>query len=151
MPVTELIVAELSATLEHAAADVLETMFFTEVIGETGPAIVPGPGWITACLNFHGKPSGKFAVSLPLETGTKIAANFLGADGDDITEALAVQVICELCNMLCGSVLSRIEKDVLFDLTSPQRCEACQCGGLTTAVAVHLKEGPVAMQIRFDP
>ena len=36
------------------------------------------------------------------------------------TEAQIGQVVCELTNMLCGSVLSRIEKDTLFDLSSPR-------------------------------
>ncbi len=141
MPVTE-----LEATLADAATDVLETMFFTAMTEATDEAPVPDESWISASLTFHGKPSGGFGVSVPAATGRKIAANFLGTDEDMATEAQIEQVVCELTNMLCGSVLSRIEKDTLFDLSSPRlRGEPGP-----SPLVVYVDEGPVAMWIRFD-
>jgi CheY-specific phosphatase CheX len=141
MPVTE-----LDQALSDAATEVLETMFFTAISSDVEAALSPDGSWISAGLTFHGKPSGKFGVSVPVITGRKIAASFLGRDEAETTDAQAGQVVCELTNMLCGSVLSRIEKDTLFDLTSPQlRGEPCP-----PSFIVSVDEGPVAMWIQFD-
>jgi hypothetical protein len=48
-------------------------------------------------------------------------------------------------------VLSRIEKDTLFDLSSPQLCRVSGCEEQTWPVIVRVEEGPVAMWMRFDP
>jgi len=115
MPTTD-----LDRALFDSAEEVLENMFFTGIAagGPPCPGIV-GP-WISARLSFRGNPSGTFGVSVPLETGRKIAASFLGMDADAVTEPQTGEVICELANMLCGSVLSRVEKEVRFDLSHPE-------------------------------
>ena len=146
MPVTELPATELEQALSEAAAEVLETMFFSAMTPDSGTDPLPDASWISAGLRFHGKPSGEFGVGIPAVTGRKIAANFLGADESEVTEPRIGQVVSELANMLCGSVLSRIEKDTLFDLSSPQLLP--EPG--PSPFIVHVEEGPLAMWMGFD-
>ena len=139
-------VTELDQALSDAAAEVLETMFFTSITADVDAAASPDASWISASLTFHGKPSGGFGISVPAITGRKIAASFLGTDETETTGPQIGQVVCELTNMLCGSVLSRIEKDTLFDLASPQ----LNGEPGPSPFVVHVDEGPVAMWIQFD-
>ncbi|MEO8657340.1 MAG: chemotaxis protein CheX [Bryobacteraceae bacterium] len=105
-----------SLAVEESLTGVLETMFFTSVLGDfTGET---APDKITATLSFNGEPSGSFwlAVSRPL--AREMAANFLGCD-DEIEEQQSEEVVRELANMVCGSVLSRVENHSRFDLSEP--------------------------------
>lgn len=112
-------VSELHQVLFDSAEAVLETMFFTAVIGDTEPGASNAPG-ISARLSFRGNPSGSFGVSAPVETGRKIAASFLGVEEEALTEPQIGEVICELANMVCGSVLSRLESKMGFELLHPE-------------------------------
>ena len=75
-------VSELHQMLSDSAESVLETMFFTGLIGDAEPG-ESSAAQISASLSFHGTPSGSFGVSVPLETGRKIAANFLGLEEEE--------------------------------------------------------------------
>lgn len=99
----------------EAASEVLETMFFTGV--EAGDASEDGE-ILSAELTFTGHISGRFGVRVSERSGKLIAANFLGTD--EATRAQAAEVLCELANMLCGSVLSRIESEARFELRHPE-------------------------------
>jgi chemotaxis protein CheX len=100
-----------------SASEVLETMFFTGMLGETGDR--PSDP-ITTSLDFHGQPSGSFGISISRDASRQIAAAFLAEDEQDITQEQVDEVVCELTNMLCGSLLSRIESEASFDLTHPE-------------------------------
>jgi len=107
---------DLQQIFLESASEVLETMFFTGIESEAGSDL-PVPQ-VSAELVFRGVQSGKFGVQVPLETGQQIAANFLGAD--EVTSPQVDEVLCELCNMLCGSVLSRLEAGARFELLHPE-------------------------------
>jgi CheY-specific phosphatase CheX len=108
---------ELQQVFLESASEVLETMCFVGVLGEQAePA---GADLISAELAFNGKPSGRFGVQVPSSTGRLIASNFLGKDPEEITEAEIDQVVGELANMICGSVLSRVEAGSRFELLHP--------------------------------
>jgi hypothetical protein len=95
-------------------------MFFTGVLGEA-PELLPGaPEPITTRLDFRGTPSGSFGLSLSHDASRQIAAGFLAENEQDISQGQVDEVICELTNMLCGSVLSRIETTTSFQLTHPE-------------------------------
>jgi hypothetical protein len=100
----------------NAATEVLETMFFVDVLPEGGPE--DGASMLSAELQFQGRVSGRFGVRVPLPGGRVMAANFLGSE--QASEVQAGQVLCELANMLCGSVLSRIEEEARFELGHPE-------------------------------
>jgi CheY-specific phosphatase CheX len=107
---------DLKEILLEATNEVLEVMFFTGV--EDQNALDDSVPKVAAELGFHGQPSGRFGVNVSLEAGKQIAANFLGLD--EATDSQAAEVVCELSNMLCGSVLSRIEAGARFELLHPE-------------------------------
>lgn len=111
--------SDLHRMLFDSAEAVLETMFFTGVTGDAEPVASSSPA-ISARLSFHGNPSGSFGVSVPLGTGRTIAASFLGVEEEALTESQIGEVVCELANMLCGSVLSRLESKTGFELVHPE-------------------------------
>jgi CheY-specific phosphatase CheX len=102
----------------ESASEVLETMFFTGVADENGEE--DAASLISAELKFHGSPSGRFGVRMPISTGRLIAASFMGLDESEISERQVADVVCELSNMFCGSVLSRIEAGARFELSHPE-------------------------------
>jgi CheY-specific phosphatase CheX len=109
---------DLQQIFLESASEVLETMFFTGVADENGEE--HGQSLLSAELAFHGNPSGQFGVRMPDSTGRLIAASFLGLDESEISERQVADVVCELSNMFCGSVLSRIEEGARFELTHPE-------------------------------
>jgi chemotaxis protein CheY-P-specific phosphatase CheC len=109
---------DLQQIFLESASEVLETMFFTGVVDDS--AEQESVRVVSAELTFHGNPSGRFGVQVPYKTGRTIAASFMGADECDVSEAQINEVICELSNMICGSVLSRIEAGARFELLHPE-------------------------------
>lgn len=108
---------QLGEIFLQSASEVLETMCFVGVLGENPE--VPDLDPISAELAFHGNPSGHFGVQLSPETGKLVASNFLGKDPGELTGADVEQVVGELANMICGSVLSRLEAGARFELGHP--------------------------------
>ncbi len=104
----------LSGTVDS----VLETMFFSAAWGPAEPEI--GGAVLESRLAFHGRPSGTFAVCLSEPSARLLAAGFLGEDEETLTDSQTGQVVCELTNMLCGSLVSKLESDESFDLASPE-------------------------------
>lgn len=100
----------------NSASEVLETMFFTAVAEEE--AGDDEAQAISAKLAFHGLTSGEFGVRMPLPTARSVARNFLGFD--EVSDSQMAEVVCELSNMLCGSVLSRVDGHGLYALAHPE-------------------------------
>ncbi len=150
-------VSEIEQALAGSAAAVLESMFFSGLVDGPEPPVLPDEPWMAARLSFHGNPSGRFGVRLPLATARRLAANFLGADEEALTEGQAGEVICELANMLCGSVLSRLEKDARFELSHPELSVPAPAESApgTPAPAsaatrlLNLEEGPMALWLEL--
>jgi CheY-specific phosphatase CheX len=143
-----------AGALSAATREVLETMFFTEVFGESaGPGPAPGGG-LEARLHFEGQRSGDFQVVIAPGSARTIAANFLGAEDEaGIRESQVTDVACELANMICGSVLSRLAADVAFDLSHPEVTPAA--GGDSgwpqgAARTFALENGSLRAAIRFE-
>ena len=103
--------------------EVLETMFFAETMGEcpaVDPAEEPPPDEIAAGLTFQGEPSGCMLLRITLDAARQITADFLGLDDAEISDNQISEVVRELANMICGSVLSRVESSVTFQLGPPR-------------------------------
>ena len=146
-------VSELDQILFDAAVDVLETMFFSAVMGDAPPPECKS-SWISARLSFHGSPSGSFGVGIPQDCGRKIAAMFLGLEEESVTELQIGEVVCELTNMLCGSVLSRLENDTRFDLSHPELVPAssnCPEGASRVCRVLELEEGTLSVWLEMEP
>jgi CheY-specific phosphatase CheX len=101
-----------------AVEAVLETMFFSAPLGPAEPEI--GNSAVAARLAFHGNPSGRLDVHLSEPSAQPLAAGFLGEEEETLTASQPGQVVCELANMLCGSLVSKLESEASFDLTSPE-------------------------------
>ena len=110
---------QISEALAAAVEQVLDTMFFITVVSHSEqPPETALP--LCACMEFRGDPSGSFGVNLSESAARVIASNFLGDEPETVSEAQVAEVVCELCNMICGAVLTRIHGDNLFELTSPE-------------------------------
>jgi CheY-specific phosphatase CheX len=112
---------EIQTALAAAVEEALETMCFTSVLASAEGTVSPdgGPGALTAELHFHGNPSGGFRVSVPLKLARVVGASFLGREEVEISDSQAGEVVCELANIICGSVLSRLESKATFQITHP--------------------------------
>jgi CheY-specific phosphatase CheX len=109
---------DLQQIFLESAGEVLETMFFTGVVEEDSKE--SGVAMVSAELAFLGTLSGRFGVRVPHSTGRQIASSFLGLDESELAEEQIGEVVCELTNMVCGSVLSRVEAGARFELKHPE-------------------------------
>jgi len=113
--------SEWNATLAAAASEVLETMFFTQVQGPAPSGAPASAAPVAARLAFEGSPSGVLTLAIAQPPARVLAANFLAADEDaPLPESQLGFVVCELANMICGTLLSRIKTEEQFSLSSPE-------------------------------
>ena len=110
---------ELGAMLEAAASETLETMCFFGVMGPLEEMPAAGKA-LSARLTFQGDATGTFHLMLDLPAAMAIAANFLGEEAEEVSRLRMEAVVCELANMICGSVLSNFKRDGHFELSSPE-------------------------------
>ncbi len=106
--------------LSESVGEVLENMFFTGVFDEDASNLDGEISLVAARLSFRGTPSGEFGIRTKPETVQKLSASFLGEDESSISQSQGGEVLCELANMMCGSFLSRLEKDGRFELSKPE-------------------------------
>lgn len=105
--------------LDTAAKEVLERMFFQETAGVADPAARAGADAIAVRLAFEGDPPGWLGLRVGPALARSLAADFLGVDETEVSSGQVESVMCELANMICGSLLSQLEKDATFRLGSP--------------------------------
>jgi hypothetical protein len=110
---------DFSAILSRVTAEVLETMFFDE------PAPAPcDHGWIptaaSVLMAFEGSHCGEFLLSVSGGVARSITPAFLGVEPEEVTEGQNHQVLLELANILCGSVLSQLWPDSELKLGAPE-------------------------------
>jgi CheY-specific phosphatase CheX len=116
---------EFAGLIPECFSEVLDAMYFTTVLDSRPQEMAAGdsPGTdapIAFSLRFAGDVSGYFSILLELSTARKLAANFLGEDESSISAIEAGEVAGELANMLCGSVMSRVEGEHKFVLSHPE-------------------------------
>jgi len=149
--------SDWDALLAEAAAEVLETMFFTAVCGVAEPDQSVAEPHVAACLGFEGTPSGALTLSVSESTVRALAANFLAPDEDD--PLLAPQlggVVCELANMICGSLLSRVSSEEHFRLSSPELLPegaACPSGQPSQSLSLgeDVGDGIIDLWLSLEP
>jgi CheY-specific phosphatase CheX len=109
----------MDQVLQHVAAEVLETMFFTEA--ELADC---DHGWLDAAasarVGFEGSHLGEMLFGVSAEAVDPIAAAFLGLDPAELAEAQRGQVIQELTNILCGAMVSHLWPESRLALGSPE-------------------------------
>jgi CheY-specific phosphatase CheX len=108
----------LRQALAESMDEVLEKMFFVRSLGElAGPAAGP----VTAAhLTFEGDPPGSLTLRMTPAAARSVAADFLGEEEAELSPRQIGEVVCELANMICGSVLSRVERNTTFRLSAPR-------------------------------
>jgi CheY-specific phosphatase CheX len=115
---------EIQPALASAVEEVLETMCFAGVLasaeGNVPPQADAGSPVVTAALHFQGNSSGGFRMGVPAKLARVVAGGFLGREETEVTDSQAGEVVCELANMICGSVLSRLESSATFQITHPE-------------------------------
>jgi CheY-specific phosphatase CheX len=128
---------EIQTALASAVEEVLETMCFTTVLASSvhPPEEDGGAPAITAELRFHGSPSGGFRMGVPMKLARVVGAGFLGREQMEVSDSQAEEVVCELANMICGSVLSRLESKATFQITHPELALPEPAAGLAGAGA----------------
>ena len=119
----------LHSALQESVDEVLEKMFFVRSFGDARSATDERE--FIAGLSFVGEPSGWLVLCVTDRAARSVASDFLGEDEGGLSEHQIGEVICELANMICGSVLSRVERNATFHLASPQLLPvASQCPGI---------------------
>jgi CheY-specific phosphatase CheX len=140
----------LERALRDSVKDVLEKMFFVETLGEShldGPA---SADQITAQLTFQGQPPGALTMRVTSAAARQIAADFLGVDEQEVSDLRVAEVVCELANMICGSVLSRVESATAFQLSTPQIVppqESLTTDSCSTVYGVELANGRLGVSV----
>ncbi len=114
----------IQKTVCSVASHVFETMFFTCLEpegGEQANGSVPKDlsSFLRGEIGFEGNYSGKFRLFLPLELAKTLASNFMGLE-EPPSDSQAVDVVNELCNMICGNLSSQLDKRAVWDITIPQ-------------------------------
>jgi CheY-specific phosphatase CheX len=113
--------SDFNPWLECSVTEVLDAMCFIATNGyaKNDDEATCQPDWICGKLDFKGYPSGSFGVAVSPRTGMAIAANFFGEEEHTISEVQVNDVICELTNMMCGTLLAHLEPKRTFNLSSP--------------------------------
>jgi CheY-specific phosphatase CheX len=111
---------QLQSALRDSVQEVLEKMFFVEPVEEPPGEAGSRDGEMAVQVAFEGLPSGALTLRVANAAASQIAADFLGEDAAGLSSAKVAEVVCELANMICGSVLSRVESSATFRLASPR-------------------------------
>jgi len=111
----------MAAELVGAARDVLNVMFFTDIMEEGDGNTGEKPYPLQVRVRFSGDQIGEFRMEVDDAAAGSMAGSFLGTDPVNSPSGEEVdQVMGELGNMICGAFLSRFEKEGLFALSSPE-------------------------------
>jgi CheY-specific phosphatase CheX len=131
---------QFQRALRDSVQEVLERMFFVEPVEEPPGEAGSPDGELAVRVAFEGRPSGTLTLRVATAAACQIAADFLGEDVSELPPARVEEVVCELANMICGSVLSRVESSTAFRLASPRLLPAEErphCQEATDRRAVH--------------
>jgi len=139
---------EVDRALMRSTGRVLETMCYAEPLPITG--LEEGQAFLRAKLPFRGTYSGVFHLEITEDAGRSLATTFLGVD-EDVPSAQMASVICELTNMICGSMLSTLDAHADIQLGAPEMVE--EAGAFSEAMvrkAFEIDRGQMAVAIQFN-
>jgi hypothetical protein len=166
--------AILATTIE-ALGDVLSTMFFSDAApvecqhslkadacqhslkADACEHSLAGD-WTAARVRFSGVPSGELLLMLSPGLALVFSAGFLGIEEAEVTPEATGQVCCELSNMICGAILSRVHPDSLVALDVPELTAADFENHAGSAFGIHrglhqcfaIPEGTLAINLSSD-
>ena len=118
---------ELDEVRNHAfatAATVFETMFYLSVEPENeeeGRTVSPDDQpLLRGEIEFQGRFSGRLSMDVPNGLAKAMAVNFLGLEESEVEETHTLDVVGEVCNMICGNLFSQLDKKSAYRLTPPR-------------------------------
>jgi hypothetical protein len=145
---------EWDQMLAEATGEVLETMFFTGVYDPAQPGKAETEPRVGARVRFQGTPCGVLTLSLSEIAARALAANFLAVEPDNpLPDAESGLVVCELANMICGSLLSRVRTPEHFRLSSPELVLADRAhdAAAPPRQSLDLGEGTIDLWLALEP
>jgi len=143
-----MLTAEVDRALTKCTGRVLETMCYSDPLPITG--LEEGQPLLHAELHFHGTYSGVFHLDITEEAGRSLASTFLGSD-EALQEEQLGSVICELTNMICGSMLSTLDARADIHLDAPALvAEDAPRSDEVLSRAFEIDNGQMAVAIRFS-
>ena len=118
---------DLNRALAEAAEEVLSTMFFTSL--DAPPAVVDRLARPRVRVRFNGQWAGCLSLYLSPGASAEVTASFLGLEGSEPPGPQQLDAVSgELANMICGSVLSRLDGSAVFELLSPEPANSFDAG-----------------------
>jgi CheY-specific phosphatase CheX len=120
---------EMRETAVNVTSNVFETMLFTFLEPRDAeeardlPLLKSSVVFLRGEIGFQGKQSGRLGLTLPLELAERMASNFMGLEEEKATEFQAIDLVNELCNMICGNLSSRLaraDQTLAWNLAIPQ-------------------------------
>lgn len=111
---------QIECQLAEAAQEVLETMFFCGLSEDAGQAEAGNkePD-VAAIVRFHGAEEGALEIRLSEAMAMRCASDFFGEEESETRESDSLDVVREMANMVCGNLLSRLERNSIFCLDEP--------------------------------
>jgi CheY-specific phosphatase CheX len=139
---------EVDRALARCTGRVLETMCYADPLPITG--LEEGQPAIHTELKFHGTYSGVFHLDVTEDAGRCLATTFLGAE-EDVPAPEMASVICELTNMICGSMLSTLDARADIHLDAPALIEDVAPRSANALYkAFEIDNGQMAVAIQFN-
>ncbi len=152
-----MLVKTISEALTESVETVLETMFFVLPEGDTEVVVYHQESpLLHVGLTFRGEWCGTLELTAPLNSAKALASSFAGvSEPEEVTEEEAAEVIRELANMVCGSTLSRLAGNKIFDLDSPRMLDSPISSSdapstTTTTRILNLGFGVVAFTLKIE-
>ncbi len=107
------------AWLTESVSEVVESMCFVSSEDGTLPSELEDPLWVSRRLSFRGPQQGCFGLRAPISTARMLASNLLGQEEEQLSDAQAAEALGEIANMICGTLLCRINSQQAFELSPP--------------------------------
>lgn len=136
--------------LDRTVRSVLETMFFVEP-EDPGEELLPSvesAALLWTAIHFSGAHSGVLVLGLNQSAAIGMAGDFLGHAPEGLQAGS--EVLREVANIICGSLLSAWKVESLFDLQAPAPPRTAPTGEFMLVRDYALPKGHLAVRMNLD-
>jgi CheY-specific phosphatase CheX len=70
-------------------------------------------------IGFHGKNSGRLMLYLPSDLADIMVKKLLDSEEGEVKDSQKIDMINELCSIICGNLFSKLDQKATWDLTLP--------------------------------
>ncbi len=115
----------LIQTVTNSIFEVMETMFFFTVeekknMGQELSSVFDIQSLRACKITFSGDQSGAIFLMVPRIVLIPMTQNFMGEDGDQLSDELTDGTLKEALNMIAGSALTQLDKESYMGLGIPE-------------------------------